>query len=177
MMKKVAVFGNAGGGKSILARKLSEITGLPLYSLDKIKYQSGGIEISHEEYLHVHSDLLNQEEWIIDGCGGIESAWERFSKADTLIYIDLPLLMHYWWVTKRLFQGMYKNPEGWPEYSPIWKGSLNSFRVLPLCHRRLTPRYRQLVKEAVSSKRVHHLRSLKDIGNFLCNMLLGYKCE
>lgn len=175
MMKKVAVFGNAGGGKSTLARQLSEITGVPLYALDKIKYQSGGIEVSHEEYLSIHSDLLEQEKWIIDGFGCVESAWERFSKADTLIYIDLPILVHYWWVTKRLFQGLYKNPEGWPENSPIWKGALNSFRVLPLCHRRLTPRYRQLVKESESSKRVHHLRSLKDIDNFLHKVQLGYK--
>ena len=33
-MKKVAVFGNAGGGKSTPAKRLSEISGLPLYSLD-----------------------------------------------------------------------------------------------------------------------------------------------
>jgi len=169
-MKKVAVFGNAGGGKSTLARQLSELTGVPLYSLDKIKYQPGGMEVSHDEYLDMHSDLLKQEEWIIDGFGCVESAWERFSKADTLVYIDLPLFMHYWWVTKRLLQGVYKNPEGWPEYSPIWKGSLNSFRVLPLCHRHLTPRYRQLVKESVTSKCVHHLRSLTDIDDFLENL-------
>ena len=166
-MKKVAIFGNAGGGKSTLARQLSEITGLPLYSLDKIKYQPGGIEVSHEKYLDTHSDLLKQEEWIIDGFGCVKSAWERFSKADTLIYIDLPLPVHYWWVIKRLFQGLYKSPEGWPKNSPVWKGSLNSFRVLPLCHRHLTPRYRQLVKESALTKQVHHLRSLKDINIFL----------
>ncbi len=43
-MKKVAVFGNAGGGKSTLSKRLSEITGLPLYVLDKIQYQSGGAD-------------------------------------------------------------------------------------------------------------------------------------
>ena len=36
-MKKVAVFGNTGGGKSTLSKRLSEITGLPLYALDKIR--------------------------------------------------------------------------------------------------------------------------------------------
>nr|WP_242032981.1 hypothetical protein [Coleofasciculus sp. FACHB-129] len=40
-MKKVAVFGNAGGGKSTLSKRLSEITGLPLHVLDKIQYQAG----------------------------------------------------------------------------------------------------------------------------------------
>jgi adenylate kinase family enzyme len=177
MMKKVAVFGNTGGGKSTLARQLSEITELPLYPLDKIQYQAGGVEIPHEQYLDLHSDLLNQDEWIIDGFGCMDSAWERFTRADTLIYIDLPLLMHYWWVTKRLFQGLFKNPEGWPEHSPIWKGSLNSYRVLSLCHRRLTPRYRQLVEESRSSKRVHHLRSLKDIEKFINNVKPGYRSE
>jgi len=34
-MQKVAVFGNAGGGKSTLSRKLSELTGLPLYVLGR----------------------------------------------------------------------------------------------------------------------------------------------
>ena len=29
-MKKIAVFGNAGGGKSTLARELAELTSLPL---------------------------------------------------------------------------------------------------------------------------------------------------
>jgi adenylate kinase family enzyme len=37
-MKKVAVFGNTGGGKSTLSKQLAEITGLPLYVLDKIQY-------------------------------------------------------------------------------------------------------------------------------------------
>jgi adenylate kinase family enzyme len=45
-MKKVAVFGNAGGGKSTLSKRLSQLTGLPLYVLDKIQYRSNGTEVS-----------------------------------------------------------------------------------------------------------------------------------
>jgi adenylate kinase family enzyme len=37
-MKKVAAFGNAGGSKSTLSKRLSEIAGLPLHVLDKIKF-------------------------------------------------------------------------------------------------------------------------------------------
>jgi len=166
-MKKVAVFGNAGGGKSTLAKQLAEVSNLPLYSLDKIKYTAGGEEIPDEEYLDIHARLLSEEMWIIDGFGSVASAWERFSVADTLIYIDLPLLTHALWVTKRLLKGLFVNPEGWPENSPILKGSLSSYRVLWLCHKRLTPAYRKLVAEAVFSKRVYHLRSPKEIRRFL----------
>jgi hypothetical protein len=39
--------------------------------------------------------------------------------------------------------------------------------VLWRCHTKLTPRYRQLIGEMAASKRVHHLRSPKEIGAFL----------
>ena len=129
-MRKVAVFGNAGGGKSTLARRLAELTGLPLYPLDTIQYRAGGGKVSHDEYLKIHTDLLGRDEWIIDGFGCVASVWERFSAADTLIYIDLPLFTHYRWVTKRLIKGLFVNPEGWPENSPLWSSTLNSYRVL-----------------------------------------------
>ena len=170
-MKRVAVFGNAGGGKSRLARRLAELTGLPLYPIDIIKYPAGdylaGDAISNEEYLKLHADLLGRDRWIIDGFDNARSAWERFSAADTLVHVDLPVTTHYWWVTKRLLGGLFRNPKGWPENSPLWSSTLSSYRVVWLCHRNLTPRYRQLVADASSSKRVHHLRSAAEIEAFL----------
>jgi adenylate kinase family enzyme len=166
-MRKAAVFGNAGSGKSTLARHLAELTRLPLYPVDTIKFKAGGGEVPHAEYLKAHKELLSRDAWIIDGFGCVASAWERFSAADTLIYIDLPLFTHYRWVTKRLFQGLFVDPEGWPKNSPMWSSTLSSYRVLWLCHRRLTPRYRQLVTDAAASKRVHHLRSPAGMRAFL----------
>ena len=77
-MKRVAVFGNTGGGKSTLARRLADLTRLPLYPLDMIQFRSGGGEVPHDEYLKAHADLLRRDEWIIDGFGCVASAWERF---------------------------------------------------------------------------------------------------
>lgn len=91
-MKRVAVFGNAGGGKSTLAKTLAGITGLPLHPVDSIKHKPGGEEIPHAEYLNIHTGLLQNERWIIDGFGCVASAWERFVTADTLVYVDLPLV-------------------------------------------------------------------------------------
>ncbi len=166
-MKKVAIFGNTGGGKSTLARQLAEVTNLPLHSLDKVKFRAGGEEVPHEEYLSVHSKLIEQEAWIIDGFGCVPSTWERIAAADTLVYLDLPVFLHAYWVTKRMLMGMFINPEGWPENSPIMKSSLKSYQVLRLCHQKLTPRYRKLVEESKASKNVFHLRSPKAIRAFL----------
>ena len=173
-MRKVAVFGNAGGGKSTLARRLAEITGLPLHVIDIIRFEGryradekDGGKIPHEAYLRIHADLIREDRWIIDGFESIALAWERFAAADTLVYVDLPVPTHYWFVTKRLLKGLFRNPPGWPENSPLWESTLDSYRVIGRCHRTLTPKYRQFVTEASASKRVHHLKSLKAMRAFL----------
>src|SRR5882724_4612252 len=166
-MKRVAVFGNAGGGKSRLARRLAERTGLPLYVIDMMQFGPGGMKVPQHEFLQAHADLLRRDEWIIDGFGSEALAWERFAAADTLIYVDLPLFTHHRWVTKRLIRGLFADPPGWPENSPLWSSSIQSYRVLWLCHRHLTPKYRQLVTEEAASKRVHHLRSPAQIQSFV----------
>ena len=166
-MKKVAVFGNAGGGKSTLARKLVELTGLPLFPIDMMQFKAGGEKVPDDAYLRQHTDILLRDEWIIDGFGSVASAWERFAVADTLVYVGLPLLTNYWWVTKRFIKGICVDPEGWPDKSPMWSSTLESYRVIPLCHRHLTPKYRQLVADVVASKRVYHLRSGAQIRRFL----------
>ena len=166
-MRKVAVFGNAGGGKSTLARRIADLMRLPLYPLDMIQFRAGGGEVPREEYLKAHAELLCRDAWIIDGFGCVASAWERFAKADTLVYVDLPLATHHWWVTKRLVKGLFVTPEGWPANSPIWSSSISSYKVLWRCHRHLTPRYRQLVADAAASKRVHHVRSPTEMAAFL----------
>ncbi|HEX8166870.1 MAG TPA: hypothetical protein VF601_13920 [Beijerinckiaceae bacterium] len=166
-MKRVAIFGNTGGGKSTLARRLADLTRLPLYPLDLIQFRPGGGEVPREEYLKAHADLLRRDEWIIDGYGCAASAWERFAHADTLVYVDLPLAIHAWWVTKRLLKGLFVHPEGWPEGSPLWRSTVHCYKVLWLCDRRLTPRYRRFVAEAAASKRVHHVRSAADMAALL----------
>lgn len=165
-MKKVAVFGNAGGGKSTLSKRLSEITGLPLHILDKIKYRSGGAEVPDEEYKRAHQEILLSDRWIIDGFGSMETLWPRLDEADSLVFVDLPIYLHFWWVTKRFLTGYFKPPDGWPEKSPILKSSISSYRALVLCHKYLTPRYREYIDRAQSAKKVYHIRSVAQISKF-----------
>lgn len=175
-MKRVAVFGNAGGGKSTLARRLAEITQLPLYPIDILQFPSGGdgAKATPEDYSERHATLILQEQWIIDGFDNVATAWERFAAADTLVYVDLPVVTHYWWVTKRLAKGLFRNPEGWPPKSPIWASSMDSYRVVWRCHQGLTPKYRRLVADMAASKRVHHLRSRAEIAALIDSVRRDY---
>lgn len=173
-MKRVAVFCNAGSGKSTLAHRLAEITGLPLHPLDLIQFRPGGEPVPHEEYLRQHAELLQREEWIIDGFGDTKSAWERFAAADTLIHVDPPLPVCAWRVTKRFMKGMFVLPEGWPEGSPMWSSTLQSYRVLRLCDKHLTPKYRQLIVQEAGRKRTYGLRSGREVRAFLDDTKRGH---
>jgi adenylate kinase family enzyme len=172
-MKKVAVFGNAGGGKSTLSQKLLEILGSPLHSLDKIQFQANGVAVPATEYQRIHAEILATDRWIIDGFGCMETLWPRLDAADSLVFVDLPLYLHFWWVTKRMLTGNFYPPAGWPENSPILKSSINSYRNLWLCDRYLTPKYREYIQKAKNTKNVYHLRSSQQIEQFLASINSG----
>ncbi|MEL6578365.1 MAG: adenylate kinase [Cyanobacteria bacterium J06621_12] len=169
-MKRVAVFGNAGGGKSTLSKSLAEITGLPLTALDLLQYKPGGERVPDEKYKIAHDEILQQDCWIIDGFGSLDTVWKRLEAADTLVYIDLPILQHYFWVTKRFIKGFWIAPEGYPENSPLLRSTVDSYYVVWLCHQKLTPKYREYIQKAKATKQVFHLQSAKDLKDFRQNI-------
>jgi adenylate kinase family enzyme len=57
-VKRVAIFGNAGGGKSTLARRLAGLTRLPLHSIDMMQFMAGGDAVPDDEYLKAHAEVL-----------------------------------------------------------------------------------------------------------------------
>ncbi|MCR0984998.1 hypothetical protein [Roseomonas populi] len=44
--------------------------------------------------------------------------------------MDLPLVLHHWWVPKRIIEGFWVSPEGWPEDTPLWASTMSSHKVL-----------------------------------------------
>ncbi|MEO0648810.1 MAG: adenylate kinase, partial [Cyanobacteria bacterium J06650_10] len=143
--------------------------------LDSLQYQPGGSEVSHAEFKAAHDALLQQNQWIVDGFGSMDTLWNRLAVADTLVYLDMPVLQHYWWVTKRFLQAAWVPPAGWPDNSPLWQSTLKSYSTVWLCHTKLTPRYRDYVKTAKATKQVFHLRSRQDIEQFWQTMAAKFQ--
>jgi adenylate kinase family enzyme len=165
-MNKVVVFGKPGGGKSTLSRKLSAETGIKLCALDLIEYKKNGERVSREEYLKKHADLIGADSWIIEGLGTLESFWLRIDAADTLIYVDLPYSVHYWWVTKRLLKSFFVKPEGWPEGSSVLKGTLASWKYLRSSPKFWTPELFEKIQSRGKGKDIYRITSVKEINDF-----------
>ena len=100
-MTRVAIVGNAGGGKSTLGRKLSAIHNLPFYSVDQIQWRPGWIAALDQETGEKIDQIVASERWIVDGRGPWQSLEGRLGAADTIIFVDLPLWMHFWLAAER----------------------------------------------------------------------------
>jgi len=166
-MKKVAVFGKPGSGKSTLSKNLAAATGIALYPLDTIVYEANGDLVAREVFDGKHNKILATDSWLIEGFGPIDSFHARLEAADTLIYIDLPYLVSYWWVTKRLFKGVFSTPEGWPKGSSIWKGSLQGYKVLKLCPKFWNDDFLQRLEQMSSNKSLYVVRSVSELNMFI----------
>ncbi len=167
-MKKVAVFGKSGGGKSIFSKKLSLATGIPLFPLDLIEYLEGGEKVSESEYLQRYNDILSTESWIIEGFGTMETFKKRLQEADTLIYINLPSRVHYWRVAKRFFLSPFIKPEGWPEKSPMIRSTYNCYvHLFSVAPKFWNAKFLKQLEGMSQEKTVHHLSSVKELNGFI----------
>ncbi|MCM3388788.1 DNA topology modulation protein [Ureibacillus chungkukjangi] len=105
-MKRIAIIGSGGAGKSTLARKLGKLLKIEVFHLDALFWKPGWVGASREEQKMVQSELVENEYWIFDGnYGGTMDI--RLNKADTVIFLDFPRTLCAYRIIKRRFQ--YRN--------------------------------------------------------------------
>jgi adenylate kinase family enzyme len=101
-MKRVVIIGRGASGKSTLAVRLGEITGLPVIELDKFFWRPGLVATPRDQWVAVQEGLLAEEGWIIDGDLGPYDAVEvRLRAADTILFLDFSLLRCSWRAIRR----------------------------------------------------------------------------
>ena len=66
-MRRVVILGRGGAGKSVLARQLSGLTGIPAIELDGLFWQPGAEPTPAQVWVVRHRELIAGERWIIDG--------------------------------------------------------------------------------------------------------------
>ena len=92
-MERVIIIGCGGAGKSTLARKLGEKTGLPVVHLDQIWWSPGNWQhLEREEFDRLLLAETEKPQWILDG--NFNRTLEmRLQKCDTVIYLDYPRIV------------------------------------------------------------------------------------
>jgi adenylate kinase family enzyme len=92
------IVGAPGSGKSTLARALGARTGLPVHHVDLIHWLPGWRERPLPEKVAMARAVEAGGRWIFEG--GLSATWpERASRADLILWLDLPLPLRLWRAT------------------------------------------------------------------------------
>ena len=162
MMRRVAVIGNAGGGKSTLARAVAAGRSLPYFEVDALQWKPDWTPVDDADFRAAHDRILEEEAWVLDGFGSWEAVEQRLEAADTLILVDLPLWVHFWLAAERQIawhrDGVGADrPAGHASPPP----TRDLFEMIWRLDREALPRLRALVGRAeATGSRVIRLHSL-----------------
>jgi adenylate kinase family enzyme len=91
-VKRVAVIGSGGAGKSVFSRELGRRTGLPVIHLDREFWGPGWVPMDDAPWEAKVRELVAADRWITDGnySGTMDI---RFARADTVVFLDIPRLV------------------------------------------------------------------------------------
>jgi hypothetical protein len=166
-MSRVVIIGNAGGGKSTLARKLAERSGLRHCEIDRLLWQDGWVLTPEDVYRRQHQEIIEQDQWLIDGLGRQDSIADRIGRATEIILVDMPLWMHFWFAAERQIawaSGALDHAPGGISQMPSTEGL---FRTIWEVDQAWMPDIRTLCAEAeMQGKIVTRLTSVDDLEAF-----------
>jgi adenylate kinase family enzyme len=100
-VRRIAVIGNGGGGKSTLCRTLGARLGIPVHEVDPVQFRPDWSRAPVAEVERVLDGWLVDDTWIIDGFGPWPAIERRLAAADTIVWVDFRLRTHLWWTAKR----------------------------------------------------------------------------
>jgi adenylate kinase family enzyme len=99
--KRAVVIGCSGSGKSTFARRLGDVTGLPVTHIDQLFWQPGWVQTPKPLYLERLSAVVAQERWIIEGVNP-STLDLRLPRTDLLIWLEHGRFGCLWRVARRV---------------------------------------------------------------------------
>lgn len=106
-------------------------------------------------------ELALSQKWIIDGFGSHGVIERRLKAADTVVFVDFPLRVHYSWACRRQWSSRRQQraelPENCREFTLRYSWKLA--KVMWEVHRDYRPWFLELVGKLPDKVRVFHIRS------------------
>ncbi len=169
-LRRIAVLGNAGGGKSTLSRELSRRLRVPYHSVDKALWLPGWRPVAAEDFARLHKSWLVEPGWVIDGWGDMALIAQRLARADAVVVIQHPLWRHCFWALKRQCGGIFRERSDGPEGCRLLPKTWQLVKAMRWIHLYGMPQLEQLVGgvcEPGSVYRVGSRRQLAEVAHAL----------
>lgn len=163
-MLKVIVIGSPGAGKSTFARKLRDVTGLPLYYLDMLWHKPDQTNISQETFDMQLDEIMQKGKWIIDG--NYQRTLEtRLKACDTVFLLDFALDVCLAGIESRIGKKREDLPWVETEVDEEFRQSIIDFPRVQL------PQIYELLKKYQGQKNIIVFKSREDAEYYLIKQL------
>jgi adenylate kinase family enzyme len=166
---KIAIIGNAAGGKTTLARQLSIKHSIKVTHVDSIQFFDEMKIRPLNETRKILREASTASKWIIDGYGPLDLIEERFNLADKIIFIDLPIYRHYFWFLKRQVTNLWKPRK---ELVPSCKETsiahtLSVLKKMKSMHKQMRPEVIRILSKEPTKQKVVHVKSVRTLNRML----------
>ena len=169
-VKRIAIVGPGGAGKSRLAVELGQQLGIKVVYLDRLFWKPGWVPRPPHEWDAIQREQRAGEEWIVEGLtGSTIEPWLR--EADTVVLLDLPLLVCIWRVTRRRLNS--EEGVGAPagcEPAPFHQAFLKFLRRLWHYRQRDRPAILDHLERRESGRQVYVIRNSGDSTAFFARV-------
>jgi adenylate kinase family enzyme len=171
-MRRVNVRGTSGSGKTTTSRRLAELLGVPFIELDALHHGPNWAEPTPEDFrARVEAAIEDAPHgWVIDGSYASKLGDVVLGRADTLVWLDLPLRVCLSRLWRRTWKRIIRREE-------LWSGNRESIHTAFLMKDSLFAwtikehrpgRQRLLARIARNPHlEVVHLRSPEEVETFL----------
>ncbi len=186
MGHKIALVGVGASGKTTLGPMVAERLGVPFYELDPIVHGPNWTERSNEAFQEDLAAILSQKGWIVEGLWEFKIGDFILRHANTLVWLDPPLLVVLWRLWWRTVPRIIKRTALWNGNRETWRGAFGGRRSLFgwAIHRHGLLR-RTLPQRLTSPEYAHltlvRLRSSADVRRWIAELpapaLAGPACE
>jgi adenylate kinase family enzyme len=165
-VKKVAVIGCGGSGKSYVARRLGTLLDAPVTHLDAVFYDQDWNELPKVEFEARQRDLVAEPSWVIDGNYNATLP-VRLHACDTVVFLDLPAATCLWGaVWRQLRRGAGQRRET-GEFNRIHRGVIRYIRAY---RTRMRPKVLRKIHEHVLHAEVVTLTSRREVRRWLAQV-------
>jgi adenylate kinase family enzyme len=118
--RRIVIMGTTGSGKTTLAAHLARHLGVPRIELDELNWRPNWTMAPREQFRVAVDVATSGPAWVADGNYRAvrDILWPR---ADTIVWLDYPLVVNFWRLTRRNLVRIARREE-------LWHGNRESIR-------------------------------------------------
>lgn len=174
--KRVIVVGSSGAGKSTLGERLAECLGVPFIELDAMHWEPGWVEAPRDVFRERVRQATEPDAWVMAGNYTRHQMDVSWPRADTVIWLDLPLPTILRRVSRRIWQRWRTHEDLWGtsnredirEHLMVWNPQKSLITYTITTHRRRQRTFAAATTDpAYAHLRIIRLRSPREVERLL----------